>query len=531
MPTHENTPPPQPTSISVKRETSRGVACNAQHGVYQGKTARLPFITTLLLTLLLITLPINAQDDTPQNDFLTYGQVVTGRLDDATALTVYKFDALRCDFLSVRLTVTNGTLDPVVTILDDSGAAIFNRDDSQGRNDIAFDPIAIPRSGRYSIVVGRFGYALGSTEGTYELIIERIGNGSAYGCALRYGDTVFNSIDNATNELFYSFRALQGDIVNIRMESRSGDLDPFLQVVDGGGFVMASNDDVIGSGTDAEIESIFIPQDGTYYIIATRYGQTSGTSSGNFVLTIEEAEGSGLGNSAQAAIPIRLGNTVNGTLTNAEFERYYRFEAQRNDLITVRMARESDNLDTYLVITNANLQEIAFNDDSNDTQNSLISAFLLPENGTYYLIATRFERENGTTTGDYVLELQALGNAFDDVPANVRRLNYGSTITGDIDEIVTDGLFAFWGTEGEVITVAMNRNDGDLDPFIELLAGDRESVLASDDDSGGGQNARIDRFEIPSTGIYYIRATRFSGQASADTTGSYTVVLARRLDE
>lgn len=508
------------------------VMCDAMKriiDVCRGAARRAPAIVFVLLAL-----PGYFQDepaDAPPENILTYGQVITGELDNTLPQEVYSFEALRCDFLSVRLSIIGGDLDPMVTILDDTGTAIFSRDDSLGTIGVNYEPLAIPRSGRYLLVVGRFGYGLGSTAGRYELIVERIGNGSAYGCALRYGDTVFNNINSSTPQIFYSFRANQGDIVNIRMEGRSGDLDPFLQITDAAGFVMQTNDDVLGSGTDAEIEALFIPQGGTYYIIATRYGQAAGTSSGNFVLTISEAEGSGLGNSAQAAVSLRIGSTVTGTLTDTQYERYYRFEARQNDLLTISMTRTGTTLDSYLVLTNANLQEIAFNDDSNETQNSLIENFIVPQDGTYFIIATRFERENGTTTGDYTLQLQNQGNAFDGVPADVPRISYGSTITGSLDDVVRVGTYAFYAVEGDVITIAMNRGDGDLDPVLRLLAADGETVLATDDDSGGGQNARIDRYEITETGIYYISASRYTGNDNPNTSGSYVIVLARRLDE
>ncbi|MBZ0289124.1 MAG: hypothetical protein K8I30_16005, partial [Anaerolineae bacterium] len=68
-------------------------------------------------------------------------------------------------------------------------------------------------------------------------------------------------------------------------------------------------------------------------------------------------------------------------------------------------------------------------------------------------------------------------------------------------------------------------------PLVSILNGDQRAVV-SDDDSGSGQNARIDRYEIPVTGTYYVRATRFSGEPPGDpnTAGTYNLTLARRFD-
>ena len=484
-----------------------------------------PLVLCLLLSLSFVSA---AQDE--DETLLLLGEVVSGEINNAAPRVVYAVDVLRCDFLSIRLRTTSGNLDPILTVLDTDGNAIVTRDDSDGSLDIAIEPVSIPASGRYLIVVGRFGYGLGTTSGSFELAIDRIGNGSAHGCALRYGDTVYNGITNTDPRVIYSFRAQQGDIINIAMERRTGDLDPRLEVADNAGFLLAEIDDVFGT-TDAYIDALLIPHDGIYYIIASRYGEETGTSTGNFVLMLEESRESGLGNSSRAAIPIRFGSTVEGTLTNTRYEQYYRFEANQNDIITVRMNRQSDTIDAYLVITNAALQELTFNDDSNGSQNATIEDFLIPADGTYYILATRFEREDGVTTGRYSLQVESGGNAFDSVPANIRRINYGVTVTGTIDDVTPDVLYAFWGNEGDKVTVALNRADGDLDPVVSIVAEDRVSVYLSDDDGGNGQNALIDEFNVPSTGIYYIRAERYRGRDNPNTSGSYVLTFAQRFDE
>ena len=75
----------------------------------------------------------------------------------------------------------------------------------------------------------------------------------------------------------------------------------------------------------------------------------------------------------------------------------------------------------------------------------------------------------------------------------------------------------------------MNRGDGNLDPVVSILNTDQNPVV-SDDDSGGGQNARIAEYTIPVTGTYYVRATRFSNENGGSTEGSFILVLARRFN-
>lgn len=487
-------------------------------------------VLILILTFFLAS-SIQAQPDTDTG--LIYGSTISGRVDNLTPRTVHFFEGLRGEVVSIDLRVTGGDLDPVLSVYDTTGTLIASLDDSAGDRAPDLPSLRLPNSDRYFVAVSRFGFALGTTGGSYELRVERVGVSSASGSMLRYGDQVINGINNMTPQLYYSFRASQGDIVNVRMRRVSGDLDPYLQIVDSNAVVLADNDDTLGSPTpfDSSIEGLVIEQDGIYVIVASRYGQAAGTSSGNFVLVLETADNSGLGNTPQTALPIRIGQTINSELTPDRFTKYYRFEAQADDIVTVRMSRGATGaLDAYLVLTDAGLIELVNDDDSGGGQNALIDQYRIPANGTYYIIATRFERETGQTSGAFRLEFQSMGNAFEAVEDGIERIAYGMTITGNINDERPEGLYAFWGVEGDIITVSMNRSDGNLDPVVSLLNGD-QNLMISDDDSGGGQNARIGEFRIPMTGTYYVRAARFASEENtAATQGSYVLVLARRFN-
>ncbi len=486
-------------------------------------------LTTLCVCVFLPAVAL-AQTDSVAGTPIIYGSTVSGRVDNTNPRQVYTFEGLRGEVVAINLEITQGDLDPMLTVFDAAGAIVASLDDSAESPVPVLSALRLPRSDRYFVAVGRFGYGLGTTAGSYELRLERVGVSSASGSMLRYGDQVINSITDMAPQLYYSFRARRGDIVNVRMRRVSGDLDPYLQVVDSNAFVLADNDDTLGSPTpfDSTVEGLVIEEDGTYVVVASRYGQAAGTSTGNFVLMLEEADNSGLGNTPQTAVPLLPGDTVTGELTNRQFARYYRFEARTDDIVTIRMSRMTGSVDSFLVLADAGLMELTSDDDGGGGQNALIDRYRIPADGTYYIIATRFEREEGQTTGGFQLELQSLGNAFEEIPEGAERIAYGTTVTGRIDEEVPERLYTFWGVEGDTITVSMNRGDGNLDPVVSILNSDQRPVI-SDDDSGGGQNARIGEYRIPATGTYFIRAARYSGTSgAANTEGSFVLVLARR---
>lgn len=486
------------------------------------------------MLLILIVVPhsvVYGQEENETAEPLEFGVPVDGALGNSIPRVLYRFDGLRGEVLNITMRATSGSLDTVLLLLDSSGTVIATNDDSEGTSNSHIEGLRVQQSDTFTLIAGRFGFGLGSTNGGYTLMLERVGVSSASGSALRYGDSIINNITNMAPVLYYSFRAQRGDLINVQMQRISGDLDPVLQVVNSNAFVVAENDDVLGSPTlDAAISGLLIEQTGTYIIVATRFGQAAGMSSGNFVLTLDTAQNSGFGNSPQAAVPIQPGDVLDGELTERVFTRYYRFDAVQNDLVTVMMNRTSGSVDSFLAIADANLRELVTDDDGGGGQNSKIESYLIPADGTYYVVATRFERESGTTVGGYRLDFQSLGNAFDGVPEDVQRIAYGTTVTGRIDDAAPQLIYAFRGVEGDVLTVSMNRGDGDLDPVLSIL-NDTQRPLVSNDDGGGGQNARIDRYVIPQTGIYYIRATRYSGEeGNSATSGSFIVVLARRFD-
>ncbi|MEO1440888.1 MAG: PPC domain-containing protein [Chloroflexota bacterium] len=452
---------------------------------------------------------------------------VEGQLDNLTLSETFSFSGKRGEFVSVELLTTTGNLDPVLTMLNSNGDVMLSVDDGVGRG-TRIDSVRVPASGVYYLTVSRFGGAVGTTRGGFTLLLSRVGVSSESGSALRYDDTVINTISDGEPLLYYTFEANQGDILDVSMQRVSGDLDPLLKVLNSEAAVLAASDDVPGSETlDAAIEGLVIEQAGTYVIVATRYGEEVGLSTGAFVLSLAENDDSGLGNTLQTAAPLEPGTPLENELTATRFEQYYTFIASEDDLVRIRLDRISGTLDAYLILLDADLQELTFDDDSGSGQNAQIREFRIPESGLYYVKATRFGGTEAETAGRYRIQVDILRGAFDNITEDSLPILYGSTVTGVIDDSEISVLYAFFGNQGDVISVSMNRGDGNLDPFISLLD-DEQRLLLSDDDSGSAQNARIEQFVLPETGVYYVRATRYTGSdGDSDTRGSYILVLAQ----
>ena len=148
----------------------------------------------LLSLLSLAYIPVLAQDVTETS--LIYGAQISGEITQQQPRAAYYFDGLRGEVISISLSVNNGDLDPLLTLLNASGQIITSLDDSGSDRNITIDALTIPQTNRYYIIVGRFGMGLGNTTGAFKLDIERIGVSGESGSALRYGDSVINNITN-----------------------------------------------------------------------------------------------------------------------------------------------------------------------------------------------------------------------------------------------------------------------------------------------------------------------------------------------
>lgn len=486
-------------------------------------------LATIFVSLALIALSSAAlaqpQDVAASGPEPAADGVISGRLDDSNPSDVYTVEGLRGEVIRFELEASAGDLDPVLSVFDEGGRIRLRRDDSAAGLGAQHD-LTIETSGRYFVVVARFGYGLGKTAGDYELRMTRKGVVSAAGSTLRYNDSVLGTISDTSAEVYYTFQAEQGDIVTISMVRSSGTLDPYLQVVDSERFAIASNDDESRDTRNARIEGLIIERSGAYIIVATRYDD----SAGSFVLSIEEAANSGSGSSRQAPLPIAYGESRRGTLGHAQFERYYSFEAQAGDLITIAMERgASGDLDSFLILADAGFEPIQEDDDSGEEfQDSRISDYRIPADGRYHIIASRFDRAQGKTSGEFRLSLDILDDPPAAVPGDAHSLRYGASVSGKISGDNESDLYAFYGRRNEVVSISMTRVDGNLDTYLELLNAAQE-VVTRNDDTGPSQNSLIDNFSLPATGMYYIRARRYAGtDGNSETAGAYVLVLAER---
>ena len=472
----------------------------------------------LLAVLLCIAsfplLPAAAQGGTQ----LEFGQPVEGALDDVTFRVVYAFTAAADEVISLSMTRIEGDLDPYLLLMDTAGTILAASDDGGDGRNALIPLLRVPVEGRFFVIATRFGQEHGSTTGTYRLLLERLGESSPDGAALQYGDSVVGRITQAVPYVFYFIRAQRGDVINVSMRRTSGNLDPHLDLATAEGLILVANDDdPLAEGTlDAAIRRYTVQESGVLLVVATRFGREAGDTEGSYVLTISRIPTDELGLTADDARLIDYGQALEGDLDGDIPARYFRFDAQRGDVITATLTRQAGNLDPVVQLLDADLTELARDDNGGDGVNARLPAFTLPAAGTYYLVAQR----GGQTTGTFELQLNGRAGI---VGGRALEIMYGASVSGMLGDEVSAEEYVFFGEQGDVISIDMERVSDDLDALVTLYDSDRKQI-AFDDDGGGDQNARIARFELPRDDMYILVASRFERELGT-TRGAYILTL------
>lgn len=103
---------------------------------------------------------------------------------------------------------------------------------------------------------------------------------------LPFFETQRGTLDDDTPVMEYTFSGTAGQVISLVAVTTSGDLDPVLQLISPTGVVAAENDDLDSLVRDAGLEAFALPETGPYTVRVQRYESQSGTTSGEYDLTL-----------------------------------------------------------------------------------------------------------------------------------------------------------------------------------------------------------------------------------------------------
>ncbi len=339
----------------------------------------------------------------------------------------------------------------------------------------------------------------------------------------------------------YTFSGGQGDTVTITLESDA--FDAFLTLRGPDGDELITDDDSAGDG-DARIANFSLPEAGEYTIVVDSYNRLA---TGDYTLSLE-------GILAPTPIPspvpfvnevfdsgLSYGQSINSTLTADASAFVYAFEGQAGETVTITAT--SSDFDSYLTLRSESGVVLATDDDSAGNLNASIKNFRLPADGRYTILVSSY---SPGAAGAFIITLEssdqpastpgfalptwtpAATSTPDPSPVTStpapavaldgERIEPGDSVSGAISAAVPEIHYIFSGTAGQAVTITAESND--FDTYIYL----RDEVgfnLATDDDSAGNLNARIENFALPEDGTYTIVVSSFALIAD----GRFTLTL------
>lgn len=107
---------------------------------------------------------------------------------------------------------------------------------------------------------------------------------------------------------------------------------------------------------------------------------------------------------------IYYGDTVDGVINDDTPEYYFSFYAAEGDLVTITMAATTrvEGLDSYLILLAPDGTILSIGDDVGGRFDAEIARFHITATGVYTIVATRFNRVEGTSEGAFTLSLTYL---------------------------------------------------------------------------------------------------------------------------
>lgn len=483
---------------------------------------------------------------------ITYGASQGGTIDNTISAATYRFEGTAGDTITITMNRTGGDLNSYLYLLDNTGQLLYEDNDSGGANGDAQITFTLPESANYLIVATRLGQTQGTTSGSYILALQ---SDSAPPIAeatpepvlpaeyanlpqISYGETIEGELSDAKYVDFYVFFGTTGDTITAEMRSPTIDeplgLDPLLILLDSERIPLAENDDIV-DGVERESQITFtLPSTSYYALVATRFEQETGTTSGPYTLTLNGSDDQSISTTLidpDVLLVERL-NTValeTDTPQQATFRAgasLYSFSALEDELITIAATADEDP-NTVLILADENLNEIV--SDSTGT----LSNVVIPKSGIFVLfVAPQFDPAS-PTDGDYILSLTQTTEASTPEPviAETRSLVYGDVVNGSIDDVISSQSYTFNGTMGERVRITMEATPGsELDCYLQLQDANGEIVDANDDiDPGVVRDSQL-VIDLQADGTYTIVASRFVGGDEPTTTGTFRLTL-ELLDE
>jgi hypothetical protein len=347
---------------------------------------------------------------------------------------------------------------------------------------------------------------------------------------LANGQTLGAMLTDAEGRHVYVFNGQGGEYVTIQMGRVNGTIDPILTLYTPLGVPMAT-DDNSGGNLAATIRNIVLPEDGVYSVAAEGDGFPGSywisLSVGEILLPVTPTIRIGTATPYSETLTPGVSTAIpGGTLEDhvpvsqaiyeaGDFDRFP-ISAAAGQFLTIGASPLGlSQFEPYVEIygPGGDLVASASSRDGLAGKDAFIPMMPVSLTGVYMMLVKGADE---ASTGDYYVSY-GVGPSREDT---LRGLTQPDTVHNGT--IIRRGLRDVWSlylNAGDIITATVSPSNDTLDPFLELVAPDG-TVVAMDDNGGGGRNPLINSISASVSGLYRLRVT----PVEAATNGPYTLV-------
>jgi len=301
---------------------------------------------------------------------------------------------------------------------------------------------------------------------------------------LRAGTVVSGNLSRG-QEIWYRITATETCSVVVET---LGSTDTYLEAYDAQRNLIMEDDDG-GGDNNAKVE--FIVARGNSYLIKLR--SYDGYSSGPFRILATNGE------SVPAATTLGVGSVLSGNIASGQ-SYWYSVQTRQAGFLIVET---TSNVDTFLDAYNSSYALITSDDDGGEGQNARVE-IPAQANQTYYF---RLRGYGSSDTGPY-----RILSSTTPMPA-MTTLGIGSVLAGNLTSRGNNWYSVQTRGAGTLIV----ETTGSIDTFLEAYSS-TYAKITSDDDSGDGENARVE-IPVQANQTYYFKLSGYG-----DASGSYRIL-------
>ena len=414
---------------------------------------------------------------------LTCGQVVSNTFTSAGQIVTYTMNGNSGDVIRISSQGISGSVQPDVAVNNPSGTVAGGF----GYND-GFSTLQLTNSGTFAVrVFDRSGTHIGNFSLSLVFTTPKCS-----AIALSCGLVLTNSFTSVVQQHTYSISAVAGETVNLTSISKTGSVQPDMDIFDPAGHYLGGGG--YNDGANLFTMSTFTFTNTGSYLVIVRDRANSHT--GDYTLGVAYTT------PKCTAIPLSCGQLITNTVVDPAQRQTYSISALAGDVIRLTSVAKTGSIlpDIYIYDPQGRYIRTVGTSDG-------ISTFTFTNSGAYIVLVR--DRANANL-GSY-----SLGAIYSTLKCWLSDFSCNHSLSGTLLDPAQQDSYRLIGYAGEIVRITSSPTSGTVQPDVDVFNSLGLKI------GGFGYNDTTSLLTLTNGGIYEV-VVRDRGNAH---TGSYSLNL------